>query len=115
VVDEAGMLDQDTARALLAVADECRVRIALLGDLHQLAAVGRGGVLVLALRATDPAVRPTLDTVHRFVHTDDPEPYGHVAGTRAIRSAGRPRRSSPGNAKLLVRSGGRGIRTHEEL
>jgi hypothetical protein len=32
VVDEAGMLDQDTARALLTVADECRVRLALLGD-----------------------------------------------------------------------------------
>jgi hypothetical protein len=26
------MLDQDTARALLTVADECRVRLALLGD-----------------------------------------------------------------------------------
>src|SRR3954471_16196107 len=31
VVDEAGMLDQDTARALLTVADECRARVALLG------------------------------------------------------------------------------------
>jgi thymidine kinase len=38
VVDEAGMLDQDTARALLAVADEAGVRLALLGDRHQLAA-----------------------------------------------------------------------------
>jgi exodeoxyribonuclease V alpha subunit len=59
VVDEAGMLDQDTARALLTVADECRVRVALLGDRHQLAAVGRGGVLDLAAgrrpgRAPDP-------------------------------------------------------------
>ncbi|GAB3320352.1 hypothetical protein GCM10027451_41100 [Geodermatophilus aquaeductus] len=71
VVDEAGMLDQDTARALLTVADECRVRMALLGDRHQLAAVGRGGVIDLALRAADPAARLTLDTVHRFVRTDD--------------------------------------------
>jgi thymidine kinase len=71
VVDEAGMLDQDSARTLLTLADECRVRIALLGDRHQLAAVGRGGVLDLALRATDPAARPTLDTVHRFIRTDD--------------------------------------------
>jgi exodeoxyribonuclease V alpha subunit len=71
VVDEAGMLDQDTARTLLAVVDERRVRVALLGDRHELAAVGRGGVLDLALRATDPAARPTLDTVHRFIHTDD--------------------------------------------
>jgi conjugative relaxase-like TrwC/TraI family protein len=50
VVDEAGMVDQDTARALLTVADESQVRVALLGDRHQLAAVGRGGVLDLAAR-----------------------------------------------------------------
>ncbi len=71
VVDEAGMLDQDTARTLLTMADERRVRIALLGDRSQLPAVGRGGVLDLALRATDPAAHPTLDTVHRFRRTDD--------------------------------------------
>ncbi|WP_091547950.1 MobF family relaxase [Modestobacter sp. DSM 44400] len=70
VVDEAGMLDQDTARALLTVADECRVRVALLGDRHQLAAVGRGGVLDLAARCVDPAAHLTLDTVHRFTRTD---------------------------------------------
>ena len=51
------MLDQDTARALLTVADECRVRVALLGDRHQLAAVGRGGVLDLAVAQVD-AGRP---------------------------------------------------------
>ena len=70
VVDEAGMLDQDTARALLTVADECQVRVALLGDQHQLAAVGRGGVLDLASGQVDPAAHLTLDTVHRFVRTD---------------------------------------------
>ena len=43
VIDEAGMLDQDTARALLTLADQHHVRIALLGDRHQLSAVGRGG------------------------------------------------------------------------
>ncbi len=31
LVDEAGMLDQDIARALLVVADECRVPVALVG------------------------------------------------------------------------------------
>src|SRR3954453_4972102 len=70
VVDEAGMLDQDTARALLAVADECRVRVALLGDRHQLAAVGRGGVLALAADAVDPAAHLTLEAVHRFPRPD---------------------------------------------
>jgi exodeoxyribonuclease V alpha subunit len=75
VVDEAGMLDQDTARALLTVADECQVRLALLGDRHQLAAVGRGGVLDLAVRHVDPAGHLTLDAVHRFVRTDQ---VGHT-------------------------------------
>ncbi len=70
VIDEAGMLDQDTARALLTVADECQVRLALLGDRHQLAAVGRGGVLDLAAGQVDPAAHLTLDAVHRFVRTD---------------------------------------------
>jgi hypothetical protein len=70
VVDEAGMLDQDTARALLTVADECGVRVALLGDRHQLAAVGRGGVLDLAAHAIDPAAHLTLDGVHRFTRID---------------------------------------------
>ncbi|MCF6507036.1 TrwC relaxase [Blastococcus sp. MG754426] len=70
LVDEAGMLDQDTARALLTVADECQVRVALLGDRHQLPAVGRGGVLDLALGQADPAAHLTLDAVHRFTRTD---------------------------------------------
>ncbi|WP_093581295.1 MobF family relaxase [Geodermatophilus amargosae] len=74
VIDEAAMLDQDTARALLAVADECEVRIALLGDRHQLPAVGRGGVLDLAVRAADPAACLTLEAVHRFVRTDEAGP-----------------------------------------
>ncbi|NEM05178.1 MobF family relaxase [Geodermatophilus normandii] len=71
VVDEAGMLDQDTARALLTIADECGAGVALLGDRHQLAAVGRGGVLDLAVRAADPAACLTLDVVHRFVRTGE--------------------------------------------
>ncbi|TQN40824.1 AAA domain-containing protein [Blastococcus colisei] len=70
IVDEAGMLDQDTARALLTVADEAGARLALLGDRHQLAAVGRGGVLDLAVGSVDPAACLTLESVHRFTRTD---------------------------------------------
>ncbi|RLV49730.1 AAA family ATPase [Nocardioides mangrovicus] len=66
VVDEAGMLDQDTARALLVVADEAFCSIALVGDRHQLPAVGRGGVLDHAARWTDPHAVHVLDEVHRF-------------------------------------------------
>jgi len=49
-VDEAGMLDQDSARALLALADAGGAQVVLIGDRHQLPAVGRGGVLDLAVR-----------------------------------------------------------------
>ena len=66
LVDEAGMLDQDTAHALLAIADETGARLALLGDRQQLPAVGRGGLLQLAERWVDPAARIDVDVVHRF-------------------------------------------------
>ena len=66
LVDEAGMLDQDLARALLIIADETRARLALIGDRHQLPAVGRGGVLDLATRWTNDSTHLTLDVVHRF-------------------------------------------------
>ncbi|WP_235201449.1 AAA family ATPase [Microbacterium sp. CH12i] len=68
VVDEAGMLDQDTALALLAVADEHGATLALVGDRAQLAAVGRGGVLDMAAQLSTHVV--DLTTVHRFT---DPE------------------------------------------
>ncbi len=63
------MLDQDTARALLTIADEHHARVALVGDRHQLPAVGRGGVLDLAASWAAPDARLTLDTVHRFTRT----------------------------------------------
>ena len=75
VVDEAGMLDQDTARALLTIADERGARVALVGDRHQLPAVGRGGVLDLAVRWAPPQGCLTLDVVHRF---SDPE-YARIS------------------------------------
>jgi exodeoxyribonuclease V alpha subunit len=70
LVDEAGMLDQDTARALLTIADEHGARIAFVGDRHQLPAVGRGGVLDLAARWASHDAVLSLDTVRRFA---DPE------------------------------------------
>lgn len=70
LVDEAGMVDQDTARALFAIADQADATIALLGDRHQLPAVGRGGVLDLAARWVRPEAHLELESVHRFA---DPE------------------------------------------
>ena len=83
LVDEAGMLDQDTARALLTIADETRARVALVGDRHQLPAVGRGGVLDLAARWARPEAVVSLDLVHRFT---DPE---YAALSLAMRAGGR--------------------------
>ena len=70
LVDEAGMLDQDTARALLDVADRANATVAFLGDRHQLPAVGRGGVLDLAARWVRPEAHLELESVHRFADPD---------------------------------------------
>ena len=76
VVDEAGMLDQDSAIALLTIAAEAGATIALVGDRAQLPAVGRGGVLDIAATITtgNGGAVHDLDTVHRF---DDPA-YAHL-------------------------------------
>lgn len=68
VVDEAGMLDQDTATALLIVAAETGASIALIGDRAQLPAVGRGGVLDIAAELVTAAGLEIHDLtgIHRF-------------------------------------------------
>lgn len=68
VVDEAGMLDQDTALALLTIAEEHGATLALVGDRAQLPAVGRGGILDMAAQLAGRTYDMT--TVHRFA---DPE------------------------------------------
>jgi conjugative relaxase-like TrwC/TraI family protein len=70
LVDEAGMLDQDTARALLTIADETGARVALVGDRHQLPAVGRGGLLDHAVAWAHPTAVVTVEQVHRFADPD---------------------------------------------
>lgn len=70
LVDEAGMLDQDTALALFQIAEQTGARVALVGDRHQLPAVGRGGVLDLAARWAHPDTVVGLDVVHRFADPD---------------------------------------------
>ncbi|WP_081998435.1 MobF family relaxase [Sinomonas humi] len=64
VVDEAGMLDQDTALALFTLASESGASVALVGDRAQLPAVGRGGVLDMAARLRGRTWQMT--SVHRF-------------------------------------------------
>ncbi|KAE8764682.1 MobF family relaxase [Georgenia thermotolerans] len=64
MVDEAGMLDQDTALALLTIADEAGATLALVGDRAQLPAVGRGGVLDIAAQLAGTTY--DMANVHRF-------------------------------------------------
>ncbi|GAC1524699.1 MAG: hypothetical protein NVS3B1_12800 [Marmoricola sp.] len=70
VIDEAGMLDQDTTLALLTIADEAHAKVAFLGDRHQLPAVGRGGALDHAIAASPPSNVVGLATVRRFADPD---------------------------------------------
>ncbi|WP_235565655.1 AAA family ATPase [Microbacterium sp. Root166] len=70
VVDEAGMLDLQTANALAELAQEQGVGVAMVGDPHQALPVGHVGAMAAAVRLAGAAVE--LDTVHRF---RDPE-YG---------------------------------------
>jgi len=64
------MLAQDTARALLTIADETGARVALVGDRHQLPAVGRGGVLDHAATWAHPTAVVSMETVRRFTDPD---------------------------------------------
>lgn len=70
LIDEAGMIDQDTALALLTIADEAGALVAFVGDRHQLPAVGRGGVLDHAIAWAHPSAVVSMQEVRRFA---DPE------------------------------------------
>jgi len=82
IVDEAGMLDQDTAVALLAICDEAGAGVVLVGDRAQLAAVGRGGVLEIAAQIRGETI--DMAEVHRFA---DP---GYAGLTLRMRDRERP-------------------------
>lgn len=64
------MVDQDTALALLTIADEAGARVAFVGDRHQLPAVGRGGVLDHVIAWAHPSAVVSMQEVRRFA---DPE------------------------------------------
>ena len=66
IVDEAGMLHTRDLHQLTRLADQHRWRLALIGDPHQLQAVGRGGMFT-ELCATGRTIE--LDTIHRFRNT----------------------------------------------
>ncbi|WP_175986199.1 MobF family relaxase [Microbacterium tenebrionis] len=68
IMDEAGMLDQDTARALLTITAEAGATVALVGDRAQLPAVGRGGVLDMAAQIRGRTY--DMSELHRFADAE---------------------------------------------
>ncbi|MFD0788948.1 AAA family ATPase [Microbacterium insulae] len=68
VVDEAGMVDLQTASVLVELAIEQSVGLAFVGDTHQALPVGHAGAMGAAIRHANTAVE--LDTVHRFRDLD---------------------------------------------
>jgi len=68
VVDEAGMVDLHTATALVDLALEQRVGVAMVGDPHQALPVGHVGAMASAVRYATASVE--LHTVHRFTDPD---------------------------------------------
>lgn len=68
VVDEAGIVDLQTAEALVDLALRQQVGVAMLGDPCQALPVGHAGAMASAVRFATASVE--LDTVHRF---SDPE------------------------------------------
>jgi conjugative relaxase-like TrwC/TraI family protein len=63
IVDEAGMIGTGDLHQLTHLADAQQWRLVLVGDPHQLQAVGRGGMFA-ELCATGRTIE--LDTIHRF-------------------------------------------------
>ncbi|GAA5207573.1 hypothetical protein GCM10025774_13210 [Microbacterium kyungheense] len=80
VVDEAGIVDLQTANVLVELAIEQGVGLAFVGDTHQALPVGHAGAMGSAIRHANAAVE--LDTVHRF---RDPD---YAALTLRLRDAG---------------------------
>jgi exodeoxyribonuclease V alpha subunit len=72
IVDEAGMVDLQSADALGMVLEETRAGIAMIGDPLQAAPVGHVGAMALLTRSADHVVE--LRAVHRFA---DPQ-YGEL-------------------------------------
>ena len=95
VVDEAGMVDLQTANVLFEIAIEQGVGLAFVGDTHQALPVGHAGAMGSAIRHANAAVE--LDTVHRF---RDPE---YAALTLRLRDAGDRERALAVAGELIER------------
>ena len=81
IVDEAGMLNTSDLSRLVVHAEQRQWRLALVGDPHQLQAVGRGGMF---LELCDTGRRVELEHLHRFTNRWE------AAASLELRTATRP-------------------------
>ncbi|CAL8977226.1 ATP-dependent RecD-like DNA helicase [Propionicimonas sp. T2.31MG-18] len=93
VVDEAGMVSQDAARALVTLAGVCGWQVRVQGDSFQFSAVGVGGVMELAKGTARPervALLDDADDVHRFRLRTGEKDEAYAAHSVAIRTGADP-------------------------
>ena len=106
VVDEAGMVDLQTASVLVELAIEQGVGLTFVGDTHQALPVGHAGAMDSAIRHANAAVE--LDTVHRF---RDPD---YAALTLRLRDAGDRERALVVAGELVERGQVDRVDHHDE-
>ncbi|MCY1718627.1 AAA family ATPase [Microbacterium sp. SL62] len=99
VIDEAGMLDADTARIVAAVAEDTGAGLALIGDPCQVMPVGLSGAMELARRTATATAE--LDSVHRFRTPDGAVNQAYADLTLRMRQP-RDRRDAEAVAYALV-------------
>lgn len=85
IVDEAGMIDLEAARALCITAEQTGIDLAFVGDPMQLRPVGHSGAMLLATEAA--TARVDLEDVHRFRKPDGAIDRGYAELTIALRDA----------------------------
>lgn len=93
VVDEAGMVSQDAARALVTLAGACGWQVRVQGDSFQFSAVGVGGVMEIARGAAHPEHVALLDDagdVHRFRTAQGGRDEAYAAHSIALRTGTDP-------------------------
>ncbi len=97
VIDEAGMVSQDAARALVATAIAHGWQVRVQGDSFQFGAVGVGGVMDIAKQAADPGRVWLLDDandVHRFRLRTGGKDEAYAAHSVALRTGADPEQAA---------------------
>lgn len=101
IVDEAGMVDVHSARALATLVDETGASVAFVGDPLQVMPVGHGGAMALAQRHAATDVE--LESIHRFRRDDGTADTGWAELTRRLRRPETDEAAAIVAAELLAR------------